>query len=44
MTTAWERKRQEGPHQHEFEDQDNDNGTTTQKCKVCGLVIESEEF
>lgn len=45
MTTSWERKRQEGPHKHEFEAEvKDDEGNTTQKCKTCGLVIESEEF
>ncbi|KAI7905623.1 DNA repair protein rad14 [Cokeromyces recurvatus] len=40
LTSNWERKRQEGPHKHEFETHDND----TEKCKICGLVIESEEL
>jgi DNA-repair protein complementing XP-A cells len=45
MTTSWERKRQEGPHKHDFGDSiEDDEGNTTQQCKTCGLVIESEEF
>jgi DNA-repair protein complementing XP-A cells len=45
MTSTWERKRQEGPHKHEFDDSVEDqDGNTTQTCKTCGLVIESEEF
>ncbi|KAI8984379.1 hypothetical protein BDF20DRAFT_833888 [Mycotypha africana] len=45
MTSEWERKRQEGPHKHEFGESVQDNvGNTTQTCKTCGLVIESEEF
>ncbi|KAI8080126.1 XPA protein C-terminus-domain-containing protein [Gilbertella persicaria] len=44
MTTSKERKRQEGPHKHEFGDVNNQDGTSVQKCKTCGLVIESEEF
>ena len=45
MTSTWERKRQEGPHKHEFDDFIKDqDGNTTQTCKTCGLVIESEEF
>ncbi|KAI9026572.1 XPA protein C-terminus-domain-containing protein [Phycomyces nitens] len=45
MTSAWERKRQEGPHKHTFEDtSEGEDGTVTQKCTECSLVIESEEF
>ncbi|CAO3634749.1 unnamed protein product [Mucor fragilis] len=45
MTSTWERKRQEGPHKHEFDDSvEDEDGNTTQTCKTCGLVIESEEF
>ncbi|KAI7862726.1 XPA protein C-terminus-domain-containing protein [Spinellus fusiger] len=45
MTSSWERKRQEGSHQHTFEEVvENKDGVTTQKCLVCGLIIEAEEF
>ncbi|CAO3629304.1 unnamed protein product [Mucor hiemalis] len=45
MTTSWERKRQEGPHKHEYDSIVlDDEGNSTQKCKACGLIIESEEF
>lgn len=45
MTSTWERKRQEGPHKHEFDASvEDEDGNTTQTCKTCGLVIESEEF
>ncbi|KAI8378210.1 XPA protein C-terminus-domain-containing protein [Choanephora cucurbitarum] len=44
LTTAKERKRQEGPHKHEFGDVKGQGGATVQKCLTCGLVIESEEF
>ncbi|CAO3620272.1 unnamed protein product [Cunninghamella echinulata] len=45
MTTSWERKRREGPHQHEFsEAKEDEDGNSIQTCNICGLTVESEEF
>ncbi|ORY99263.1 DNA repair protein RAD14 [Syncephalastrum racemosum] len=45
MTSTWERKRQEGPHQHVFGDPvEDEHGVTVQTCEECGLAVESEEF
>ncbi|ORX55622.1 DNA repair protein [Hesseltinella vesiculosa] len=45
MTSQWERKRQQGPHQHVFAPTvENDQGVTIQECQTCGLQVESEEF